>query len=163
MQVQDYTEKSIVVFGDKTKEYKDGIKALGGKFNMKLSVGPGWVLPKTKKEEVEKYVVECLAGKVPEARQTEQKFEFKPQTTYNFKDNSKNMKINDLGDIDQGKLLKMIYEKLNEVTDLLKMIKTEKRMEKVDKKVKTKDVNEEYEEVEYEEEIVDLNPKKFKL
>jgi len=55
MEVQDYTEKSIVVIGE-TKDNKDGLIKLGGKFNAKLKVGPGWIFPKTEKERVLKFV-----------------------------------------------------------------------------------------------------------
>ena len=55
MELQDYTEKSIVVIGE-TKDNKDGLIKLGGKFNAKLKVGPGWIFPKTEKERVLKFV-----------------------------------------------------------------------------------------------------------
>lgn len=47
IQIIDYSEKAIAVIGD-TKSIKDKLKALGGKFNFRLSVGPGWIFPKTK-------------------------------------------------------------------------------------------------------------------
>ena len=49
--IEDYTAKSIVVYGD-TKVYKDKLKELGGKYNGNLSVGPGWVFSNKKKEEI---------------------------------------------------------------------------------------------------------------
>ena len=73
MEVQDYTEKSIVVIGE-TKDNKDGLIKLGGKFNAKLKVGPGWIFPKTEKERVLKFVNEGVI--------TEKK------TTYKIKEES---------------------------------------------------------------------------
>lgn len=50
-QIIDYSEKAIALVGD-TKAIKDQLKALGGRFNPKLSCGCGWVFPKTKLQEV---------------------------------------------------------------------------------------------------------------
>lgn len=50
-QIIDYSDKAIAVIGD-TKRIKDQLKALGGRFNPKLSCGCGWVFPKTKLQEV---------------------------------------------------------------------------------------------------------------
>lgn len=52
LQIIDYSEKSIVVIGD-TKPYKDRFKAIGGRFNFRLSCGAGWVFSKTNTIEVE--------------------------------------------------------------------------------------------------------------
>lgn len=49
--IEDYTVKSIVVYGD-TKIHKDKLKELGGRYNANLSVGPGWVFSNKKKEEI---------------------------------------------------------------------------------------------------------------
>tara|TARA_R100000027_G_scaffold67300_1_gene65445 strand:- start:4119 stop:5366 length:1248 start_codon:yes stop_codon:yes gene_type:complete len=51
----DYSEKAIAVIGD-TKPLKEGLKALGGRFNFRLSCGAGWIFPKTKLEEVESFL-----------------------------------------------------------------------------------------------------------
>lgn len=51
--IQDYSERSIVVFGTDTKKYKDKLKEMGGKYNGNLSVGPGWIFSNKKKEEVQ--------------------------------------------------------------------------------------------------------------
>ena len=51
-QIIDYSEKAIAVVGD-TREIKDQLKSLGGRFNAKLSCGAGWVFPKTKREELQ--------------------------------------------------------------------------------------------------------------
>lgn len=44
-----YSEKAIAVIGD-TKPIKDKLKELGGKWNNRLTCGPGWIFPKTKLE-----------------------------------------------------------------------------------------------------------------
>jgi len=51
----DYTDKSLVLLGS-TYAHKEEIKKAGGKYNPNLSVGKGWVFPKTKKKVVEKLV-----------------------------------------------------------------------------------------------------------
>ena len=49
----DYSEKAIAVVGD-TKDIKDQLKALCGRFNPKLSCGAGWIFSKKMRPEVEK-------------------------------------------------------------------------------------------------------------
>lgn len=51
LQIVDYSEKAIAVIGD-TKSVKDELKALGGKFNFRLTCGAGWIFSKTKESEV---------------------------------------------------------------------------------------------------------------
>lgn len=51
IQIIDYSTKAIAVIGD-TKPLKEGLKSLGGRFNFRLSCGPGWIFPKTKLEEL---------------------------------------------------------------------------------------------------------------
>ena len=53
--IQDYSERSIVVFGTDTKKYKDKLKEMGGKYNGNLSVGPGWIFSNKKKEEIQSW------------------------------------------------------------------------------------------------------------
>jgi hypothetical protein len=55
LQIVDYSEKAIAIVGD-TKTIKDQLKKLGGRFNPKLSCGAGWVFPKSKLAEVQKFV-----------------------------------------------------------------------------------------------------------
>ena len=52
MNIEDYTDKSFVVFGE-TKNYKDALKELGGKYNSNLKVGPGWIFSKANREKVQ--------------------------------------------------------------------------------------------------------------
>ena len=55
-EIVDYSEKAIALFGD-TKEIKDLLKAMGGKFNPRLTHNnekqAGWIFSKTKREELE--------------------------------------------------------------------------------------------------------------
>lgn len=51
VQIIDYSEKAIAVIGD-TKPIKDKLKALGGKFNFRLSCGAGWIFSKKRLDEV---------------------------------------------------------------------------------------------------------------
>lgn len=53
VQIIDYSEKAIAVIGD-TKPIKDQLKAIGGKFNFRLSCGAGWIFSKKQLPEVEK-------------------------------------------------------------------------------------------------------------
>jgi hypothetical protein len=52
--IKDYSAYSFVVFGD-TKIHKDKLKELGGRYNGKLSVGPGWVFSLDKKSIVQEW------------------------------------------------------------------------------------------------------------
>ena len=49
--IADYSEKAFAIIGN-TKEIKETLKALGGRFNPRLTCGAGWVFPKTKIEDV---------------------------------------------------------------------------------------------------------------
>jgi Rho termination factor, N-terminal domain len=51
MKLSHYSTKAISVTGD-TKEFKDKLKALGGKYNAGLTVGPGWIFANKKKAEL---------------------------------------------------------------------------------------------------------------
>ena len=52
-QIIDYSEKAVAVVGD-TRDIKDKLKELGGRFNPRLSCGAGWVFSKKQRAEVEK-------------------------------------------------------------------------------------------------------------
>jgi hypothetical protein len=53
--IVDYSEKALAVFGD-TRQVKDRLKALGGRFNPKLTHGgtkkAGWIFSKSKEQEI---------------------------------------------------------------------------------------------------------------
>lgn len=58
-EIVDYSEKAIALFGD-TKEIKDLLKAMGGKFNPRLTHNgekqAGWVFSKTKRMELQNII-----------------------------------------------------------------------------------------------------------
>lgn len=49
--IVDYSEKAVAVYGN-TKPIKEKLSAMGGRFNFRLAEGPGWIFPKTKKDEL---------------------------------------------------------------------------------------------------------------
>ncbi len=51
VQIIDYSEKAIAVIGD-TKPIKDKLKELGGRFNFRLTCGPGWIFRKADLERI---------------------------------------------------------------------------------------------------------------
>ena len=65
-----YTEKSIVVRGE-TRDYKEELKSLGGKWNAKLTNKStqeqfgGWIFPTTKQEQVKKWLASVGKAVVP--------------------------------------------------------------------------------------------------
>lgn len=50
--IVDYSEKALAVYGD-TKEIKEQLKQLGGRFNTHLRDGAGWIFSKQKAEELQ--------------------------------------------------------------------------------------------------------------
>lgn len=51
-EIIDYSDKAIAVVGD-TREIKDALKRMGGRFNPRLKCGAGWIFPKSKSEQIE--------------------------------------------------------------------------------------------------------------
>ena len=74
MVLVEYSEKAVVMIGD-TKEHKDDLKIMGGKFNVKLILDGkglqaplcdatvGWIFPKTDQSKLAQYLKdgECTA------------------------------------------------------------------------------------------------------
>jgi len=56
MEIKDYTDKSFVLCGEETKNHKDYIKELGGKWNANLKTGPGWIFSMNQKEKVNELI-----------------------------------------------------------------------------------------------------------
>jgi hypothetical protein len=52
LQVIEYSNSSIALIGD-TKEIKEQLKQLGGRFNPRLTCGAGWVFSKDKRPQIE--------------------------------------------------------------------------------------------------------------
>ena len=67
--IVDYSEKAIAVVGD-TKEIKDSLKQLGGKFNPRLSCGAGWIFSAKKRADVEKFLKDPTIVKVVKKNQS---------------------------------------------------------------------------------------------
>jgi hypothetical protein len=67
--IVNYSEKAIAVFGN-TKDIKDHLISLGGKFNPSLKQNDervaGWVFPNSKKEEVRKIITSFSQGTLGE-------------------------------------------------------------------------------------------------
>jgi hypothetical protein len=59
MELVDYSERSIAVIGD-TKEYKEQLRELGGKYNPGLTVNDqrvaGWIFSKKQQDKVEEFL-----------------------------------------------------------------------------------------------------------
>lgn len=53
--IQNYSDKAIVVRGN-TRKYKEDLKKLGGKYNGRLSAGPGWIFSKKSELEVKSFI-----------------------------------------------------------------------------------------------------------
>jgi hypothetical protein len=57
--IVDYSEKAVAIFGD-TKAIKDQLSALGGRFNMYLTLNgkrcAGWIFQKNKEDDLRKLV-----------------------------------------------------------------------------------------------------------
>jgi len=62
LMVSDYSEKSIKVEGAATRDYMPQWKSLKGRFNNRLKGGPGWIFPKTKKEELLQIIDDIRSG-----------------------------------------------------------------------------------------------------
>jgi len=61
VQIIEYSEKAIAVIGD-TKAIKEALKSLGGRFNFRLTCGPGWIF---KKSDLNK-VTQALSSQAPD-------------------------------------------------------------------------------------------------
>lgn len=63
----NYSEKSFGIYG-KTKDFKDSLKALGGRFNKYLKIDgktlPGWIFSKQNQEAVMEFVMKVNSGEV---------------------------------------------------------------------------------------------------
>lgn len=57
MQITNYSDKCFVITGEDTREYKEQIKSLGGKWNARLKNDlKGWVFPIQKLSQVKQFV-----------------------------------------------------------------------------------------------------------
>jgi hypothetical protein len=74
LEIVDYTEKSVAVFGD-TKSFKEELLKLGGKFNGSLTRNgekvAGWIFSKANKEKLNNLNTSILKGEVKAVEYTE--------------------------------------------------------------------------------------------
>ena len=59
--LETYSEKAIVLRGTQ-EQYKEILETIGGLFNGRLKVGPGWIFPKHKKRDVETLLEQIASG-----------------------------------------------------------------------------------------------------
>jgi hypothetical protein len=71
VQIIDYSEKAIAVIGE-TRPIKDTLKSLGGKFNFRLSCGPGWIFKKSDLERVQKALSKPATVQAPDPEEIEE-------------------------------------------------------------------------------------------
>jgi hypothetical protein len=55
--LEEYSSLSLVVYGN-TKDYKEDLKKLGGKYNPNLKKGAGWIFSKKFESEIRKWIEE---------------------------------------------------------------------------------------------------------
>lgn len=77
----EYSDKAIAIQGD-TKEHKEALAALGGKFNAMLRGGPGWIFSKRNKATIEEFVRKIGVKKIEETRSSEQSMLQSPPPTF---------------------------------------------------------------------------------
>jgi hypothetical protein len=120
MEISDYSEKAIVLRGEKTKDCTDGLKEMGGKFNAVLKGGPGWIFPKTKREIIEKFVNEGVVTKSEYRPSGTQTTQYKPsEAVKRYSVNSFNDKI-----VDGNNLIEKLDSKIEELTKDIADLKT---------------------------------------
>ena len=56
LKIDTYSDKSFVIRGEETKEYKDKLKDLGGKWNSNLKDGGGWIFSNNNKNKVQEWL-----------------------------------------------------------------------------------------------------------
>lgn len=65
LELVGYSEKAVAVIGD-TKDFKEQLKAMGGRFNPRLTCGPGWVFSRRKEAELREFIAgTAKAGERP--------------------------------------------------------------------------------------------------
>lgn len=66
-----YSEKAVVVRGEKTKQFTNEFKSIGGRWNPHLKDGPGWIFSKSKTDQIEKIINYNLIEKLSNIKITE--------------------------------------------------------------------------------------------
>jgi hypothetical protein len=153
MEIIDYTEKSLVIKGEKTREYKENLKELGGKFNSSLKCGAGWVFPKTKKAELEALIQKADSGSLKAAEPKFYKDKKESNTPSYTVSYSNGPKFENTADLE--KFLDNLQKQVDNISIQIKTFRqTLKNKETIEEKKETEEKETvEYEEVvEYEEE-----------
>lgn len=121
--ISQYTEKSFVVRGN-TKENKEQLKAMNGKYNSMLKGGPGWIFPNGLKKIVETYIATGNVTKVEFKNKTESK--------------SENVETEDVESVSYDKRDKIDLNKEITSKNILEYIKKlELRVEYLEEKIET--------------------------
>ena len=69
IKIEPYTSKtgstkSFKVSGEKTRDFKDGLKSIGGKWNSRLAGGAGWIFPNNKHQAVKELLTTGALGQM---------------------------------------------------------------------------------------------------
>ena len=119
MYCSTYTEKSIVVRGE-TRDHKEELKTLGGKWNAKLTDKStqeqfgGWIFPTTKQEQVKKWLASVGNSVVPTST---------PQITSRLTPRSKSSDSN-IERIEMGiQRIEGIIKNLDEIPQIVEVLK----------------------------------------
>ena len=110
--LENYSEKAILLKGEKTKEYKENIKAIGGSWNSTLK---GWIFSKAKEPEVKKLIDQVNSGVV------------KPISHHSF-DVLNNKDVLDVISLQQQKPVKSADNSVSTLTIYKKLLEIEKEL-----------------------------------
>lgn len=119
LEIVDYSEKAIAVFGD-TKSIKDELKALGGKFNHALKNNgekrAGWIFPKKQADKVRALLAPaaCVDPETSQTLKTKEE-EVKPVVEHYFVKKKTDLEqLIESGDLDSiNEMIKQKEEALN--------------------------------------------------
>ena len=118
-----YTEKSIVVRGE-TRDHKEELKSLGGKWNAKLTDKStqeqfgGWIFPTTKQEQVKKWLVSVGKSVVPTSTP-----QITPRLTPRLTSRS-NSSVSNIERIEMGiQRIEGIIKNLDEIPQIVEVLK----------------------------------------
>jgi len=126
MNIKEYSAKSFVVIGEKTKEYKEELKELGGKYNALLKCGPAWIFPNPRKSDLVLFLNSKGFGEGITPSETKNSLPLVTELESTFILVMKNLDI------------KERFTVLEKLISLLKNVDSYKEEEKVEKKNKKK-------------------------
>lgn len=63
--LEQYTDKSVALFGDSTRQLTPYLKEYGGRFNRNLRGRPGWIFSAQRTLELQEFVGRVQAGQIP--------------------------------------------------------------------------------------------------